>query len=223
MAGRPCRLGRPRRALPTAGCFGLRIPQESAYAGVFEPGPAPQVGLLPASGHFLAGCKSVSRTRRLVIRAGGLPPLRHALAPVSTCGTLWPVCRRKRPAASDAGMPSSGRRFRPRSSRRHAGVCGRSSRPRVPARLLRCGGKKDSAARRFLRAAARQARRAQSEQRSGGSPFLFRIMSSNTESAALQPARRSVGRQRSVVAVRGCSRGRDRTGRGHSVLRKLYG
>ena len=67
---------------------------------------------------LLAGCKSVSQTRRLVIRTGGLPALPHALAPVSTCETLWPVCRRKRPAASDGGMPSSCRRFRPRSSRR---------------------------------------------------------------------------------------------------------
>ena len=112
------RLGRPSRALPTAGCFGFRIAQKSAYGGVFEPGSAAQVGLLPASGHFRAGCKSVSKTRRLVIRAGGLPALPHALAPASTCGTLWPVCRRKRPAASDAGLPSSCRRFRPRSSRR---------------------------------------------------------------------------------------------------------
>lgn len=168
---------------------------------------------------LLAGCKSVSKTRRLVIRAGGLPALPHALATVSTCGTLWPVCRRKRPAAIDAGLPSSCRRFRPRSSRRPAGVCGESSRPHTPACLLRCGGKSDSAARRFLRAAARQARRAQSEQRSGGSPFLFRIMPSNTESAALQPARRNIGRLRSIVAVRSCSRGRDWTGRGHSVLR----
>jgi len=58
--------------------FGFRIAQNGPYGGMFEPGPAPQAGLLPASGHFLAACKSVSRTRHLVIRAGGLRRCRLA-------------------------------------------------------------------------------------------------------------------------------------------------
>ena len=68
------RLGRPHRALPTARCFEFRIVQKSAYGGVFEPGPVPQVGLLPASGRLQIGVQNASF---------GHP--RRVLAGASTC------------------------------------------------------------------------------------------------------------------------------------------
>ena len=119
VAGRPGRLGRPRpaRRCQLPGVSGSESPKRALMMACLNQGLHRKwvccrllATFWPAANLFPGRVVWSSAT-------GGLPALGHGLTPVSTCGTLWPADRRKRPAAIDAGMPSSGRRFRPRSSR----------------------------------------------------------------------------------------------------------